>query len=56
MDEIRIKGADMSFTVGQRAKLQLEDGRWVFTSPVQEYLVANSNLYVKTANHIYVTK
>ena len=57
LSTIRIKGADMgSISIGKRATLMLEDGRWISTSPVLDYFVANSQIVITTANHMYATK
>ena len=52
MDTIKIKGADMdSIKKGERAKLLLEDGRWILTTPIVDYFVANSTV----VNHTYIS-
>ncbi len=56
MDTIKIKGAEMdSIKKGERAKLLLEGGRWILTTPIVDYFVANSTVFVETQNHTYIS-
>ena len=56
MDTIKIQGAEMdSIKKGERAKLLLEDGRWILTTPIVDYFVANSTVFVETQNHTYIS-
>lgn len=45
-----------SLKVGERAKVLVDKGEWKLTSPVQEYSVHGSVVYIKTENSVYMTE
>lgn len=54
-ETIRARGADVgSIGKGKRARILLEDGRWISTSPIIEYFVGNSSVIIETKNHTYI--
>lgn len=54
-EKIRARGADVgSIEKGKRARILLEDGSWISTSPIIEYFVGNSSVIIETKNHTYI--